>query len=150
MKIKKQIYDQILKTLPTIYAETGGILGGKNNIITEFEFDRGTSLSSTQHYYPNTKRLNDCIEKWQNRDIQFYGIVHSHLQEERTLSFGDRLYIQTIMQAMPMSIKFLYFPIVLPQKEIVSFKAVRLDNEINVASSDIKIINGRTNSHEKI
>jgi len=149
MRIQEQVYRQILSLISEETIETGGILGGKNNVITEFEFDKGTSLSSKKKYYPNTKRLNDCIEKWQNRDIQFYGILHSHLQEERALSFGDKLYIQTIMQAMPMSIEFLYFPIVLLQKEIVSFKAVRLDNEINIVNSDIKIINERTEIHEK-
>ena len=133
----------MLNYVTIMTVETGGILGGKNNIITKFEFDKGTILSSNRHYYPNTEKLNACIEEWKNRDIQFYGIVHSHLQDERVLSRGDRKYIQVIMQAMPKDVRFLYFPIVLPQMKVVSFEAVRLGNEINIINSDIKIINER-------
>jgi len=143
MQIVEKVYDDILNRCFVISNETGGILGGKDNIITEFKFDKGTSQSSKQHYYPNIQKLNNCIENWQDRDIQFYGIIHSHLKEERTLSDGDLKYIRTIILSMPTHITFLYFPIVLPQKEIVSFKAMRVKNEVSIINSNIKIINER-------
>jgi len=120
--------------------EVGGILGGENNIITEFEFDEGTALTSKQHYYPNIEKLNIYLESWQEDNIQFYGIAHSHFQDERGLSPGDIDYIHAIMSAMPSYIDFLYFPIILPQREMVSFKAVRAKNGVNIVNDDIKIL----------
>ena len=140
MQITESVCNNIIHACLSMPLETGGILGGKNNIITEFVFDKGTPLSSKQHYYPDISKLNDCIENWQNDGIEFYGIVHSHLQDEKLLSLGDRQYIQAIMLAMPMHIRFLYFPIVLPQKEMVSFKAMRFKNEVKIVKSNIKII----------
>ena len=149
MQILADTYKLIMDTCSSNIFETGGIIGGENNIIIKFEFDEGTTLTSNQHYYPNVETLNACIEEWQNDGIQFYGIVHSHLQQERALSSGDRQYIQTIMSAMPIYISSLYFPVVLPQKEIVSFKAIKLKDGINIVNSNIKIINERVRHYEK-
>jgi len=149
MQIFERVVNDVINNCLSMPIETGGILGGKNNVITEFEFDKGTAFSSINHYYPSVEKLDDCINNWQNDCIQFYGIVHSHLQEKRALSFGDKQYIQTIMSAMPTHIGFLYFPVVLPRKEIVSFKAMRSKNEIHIISTDIKIINERMKNHEE-
>jgi len=149
MKISENTYQLIIKKCLNNQSETGGIIGGKNNIVTEFVFDKGTALSSKQHYYPNVERLNECINDWKNINIQFYGIVHTHLQKERLLSIGDKQYIRTIMLTMPVNVRFLYFPIVLPQNEIVAYEAVRLNNEININASNIKIIYGKEKSNEK-
>ena len=139
MILLKTIYDKIINNCSTALVETGGIIGGKRNIITHFILDGENELNSTQHYYPNIDNLNSCIKIWQNEGILFYGIVHSHFHEDKELSFGDKQYIQKIMQAMPREIKFLYFPIVLPQNELVSFKAVRMKDNINIIYDDITI-----------
>jgi len=143
MKIGREIYSKILENMLPAPLETGGIIGGNNNIVTEFIFDAGSQGTDAEHYYPNTDKLNFYIAEWQKSGIEFYGIIHSHLQEEKELSSGDREYIQTIMLAMPKNISFLYFPIVLPQKEIIPFKAIRVVNKINIIKSNIKIINER-------
>ncbi|MCL2354401.1 MAG: hypothetical protein FWC68_00625 [Oscillospiraceae bacterium] len=150
MKIAKKIYDEIIIKCLNMPIETGGILGGRNNIVSSFVFDIGLDNSSIQHYFPNIDKLNACLMYWQSNDIQFYGIVHSHLQKERKLSIGDLQYIRTIMLSMPKHITFLYFPIVLPRyKEIISYKAVRLKSEVSIINSNIKIINGRIESNEE-
>lgn len=144
MKITKANYNKIIESCSTTLSETGGIIGGKNNIVTVFEFDKGTASSSRNYYYPNIERLNACIKYWQKEDIQFYGIVHSHLQEdEKELSNGDRQYINQIMLAMPKDIESLYFPLVLPNGEMVSFKALRLGNEMKIIKDVVKIIDGK-------
>jgi len=140
MKINENTYNHIITKCSNNPGETRGIIGGKNNIISAFEFDKGMA-ESKQHYFPDIEKLNTCIENWQNENIKFYGIVHSHFREEKELSFGDTKYIHIIMEAMPKNIRFLYFPIVLPQKELVSFKALWVKNEINIINDDIKIIN---------
>ena len=140
MEINNNIYQLIISSCSSKAIETGGIIGGKNNIITEFIFDEKNESGSKQHYHPDIETFNLCIENWQNENIQFYGIVHSHFREEKELSFGDTQYIRIIMQAMPSNIKFLYFPIVLPQKELIFFKAVMTKTEINIVKDDVKII----------
>ena len=139
MIIMENVYNDVMEKCAISHIETGGILGGKNDIIFKFEFDKGTNLSSVQHYYPNIEGLNACLENWLIENIDFYGIVHSHIHKLRDLSSNDIQYIQTIMNAMPEKIQLLFFPIVLPGKEMLSFKAIRQNNKINIVTDDIKI-----------
>jgi len=140
MIINRAVYDLILCKISNNHGETGGIIGGQDDVVTEFEFDMGTDLSSRDHYYPATDKLNACIDRWQDNNIQFYGIVHSHLLDAPKLSLGDEKYIHAIMKVMPVCINYLYFPIVVvPSKRIVSYKAVR-NGGIDIIRDDVKII----------
>jgi len=56
MKITEDTYYAILNACAEHSSETGGIIGGKNKIVSKFEFDEGTLLSSEQHYYPNVEK----------------------------------------------------------------------------------------------
>jgi len=145
MRINEKIYELIINKCSNNSIETGGIIGGKNNVVTKFVFDERTDLGSKRHYHPDIEKFNICIENWQNEGIRFYGIVHSHFSEEKELSFGDMQYIQIIMRAMPKYIRSLYFPIVLPSKELISFKALRAKNEIAIINDDVKIMTERRN-----
>jgi len=149
MKIIEDIYYKIIDKCSCSLIEVGGIIGGKNNIITEFEFDKGIGGGSKQHYFPDIEKFNSCIKNWQKENIEFYGIVHSHFQDTKELSFGDTLYIQEIMLAMPEYIRYLYFPIILPQKELVSFKVMRNEIEINIINDNVKIIMKGAKKSEK-
>jgi len=139
MKMKREIYNKVLNSIPPIPHETGGILGGNNGVVTEFIFDMGLPGGDIGHYYPNTDKLNSALVEWQKFGIEFYGIVHSHFNFDNSLSLDDELYIRKIMMAMPDTIKMLYFPIVLPRKEILPFKAERIENEIDITLSDIEL-----------
>jgi len=138
MTIHESTYNQILTNCSSRTVETGGIIGGKDGIITEFIFDKRPG--SPSRYYPDVEKLNAAIDRWQQKGISFYGIVHTHLQNAPELSHGDKEYILTIMEAMPTYISHLYFPIVVPGKGLTSHKAVRVHNKINIISDDIKII----------
>jgi len=140
MKINKNIYHLMVNRYFDSYIETGGILGGSNGIVTNFIFDIGLSGSDRRHYYPNTDKLNACLLEWQESGIEFYGIIHSHLTNETSLSKGDKSYIKKIMLSMPADIKELFFPIVIPRKEIILYKARRLRNEINITDCNINIL----------
>jgi len=139
MKIKIEAHNEILNRVPSSPPETGGILGGNKGVITEFIFDIGLTGGDIGHYYPNTDKLNRVLVEWQKFGIEFYGIVHSHFNCDNSLSLDDQLYIRKIMMAMPNTIRMLYFPIVFPRKEILSFKAEWIENEVDITLSDIEL-----------
>lgn len=125
MIIEKKIYSSILNKMPIAPPEIGGIIGGKNEVISAYQIDKGTILGGCS-YKPDVNRLNMVIEKWRMEGIRFYGVFHTHFFDVKTLSKGDIYYINKIMNVMPASIKELYFPIVvMPVKQMVSYKAVR-------------------------
>jgi len=139
MIIEYNIYNKILFWSKKYNFETGGILGGNNDIIKNFIFDYGIDNNINGCYYPNIHKLNFYIEKWQNNNIKFYGIVHSHFVKSLSLSNGDKEYIEKILLNMPEYVKYLYFPISFPLlNTIVSFKAVKNNNTIVIVKNNIK------------
>ena len=58
----------------------------------------------------------------------------------RTLSDGDIAYITAIMRAMPQSVSELHFPVVvLPDREMISYLAVRSGNEVKIREETVTI-----------
>lgn len=141
MKICKEVLNDILNSMPIIPPEAGGIIGGKKGKINIWEFDLGYKEEGCM-YCPNVESLNNTIEIWINEGFDFMGIFHVHFGGAKTLSEGDKKYIQEIMNAMPDAIKKLYFPIIVqPEKELCSYKAVRnLWGEIKIKPDKVKII----------
>lgn len=141
MKIHKEILNHVLVDMPSIPPEAGGIIGGKNGEICLWEFDRGCGDMGCV-YRPNVISLNDKIAGWMDNGFDFMGILHVHFGGAGCLSDGDRTYIQRIMKAMPDSIEQLYFPLfVQPQKELISYKAVRDKfGEIEIKQDEVVII----------
>ena len=139
MDISKKIIDKIYQFFQSCKRECGGILGGRDGIITEFVFDKGLCNKNVGTYVPNVEFLNDCIEKWQAQNICFYGIIHNHLTEYAELSGEDVRCIETIMNAMPTSIEYLYFPVISSKNILNAFKAIRTDKGICIVSENISI-----------
>lgn len=140
MNIFHSTFQQILFTFPNVPPEAGCILGLKNGIISELFFDAGTPRYDAGIYTPNVHVLNQTIADWTPQGIRFCGFAHSHPTEQKDLSTNDIAYIRIIMNAMPKSVKSLYFPLVFPGKEIISFVATRTDNEIVIMPDNITII----------
>lgn len=141
MKITGQTYSLILSCVPKVPPETGGILGGKNQIISHCVFDRGSDDSNGYDIYaPNTKLLNRTILQWAETNIEFYGIFHSHFSDGSLLSNGDKRYITKIMLVMPQQISSLYFPVVFPQESMIVYRADRQGYEVHIASEQIEIL----------
>ena len=141
MKIFRETHDLILSCIPKVPPETGGILGGKNQIISRCVFDQGSENSNGYDIYaPNTKLLNQTILQWAETDIEFYGIFHSHLSNGNLLSNGDKRYITKIMLIMPQQISYLYFPIVFPQKSMIVYRADRQGHKVQIVSEQIEIL----------
>lgn len=139
MVIKRKIYQKILRIFPSVPPESGCILGAVDEIVCLFEYDRGFPVLDMATYIPNIDIMNRVILQWESKEIQFCGLAHSHPYGQCTLSSGDIDYINTIMRAMPSYIAKLYFPIVFPGKEIISFVAVRNQGKIDILPDNIII-----------
>lgn len=140
MKIQKSVFEEIISTVPYVPPESGGMIGGTNQVITHFVLDNGTFLSNGYDIYvPDTLLLNKTICKWKKDGIDFYGIFHSHFPGGTCLSNGDKRYIIQIMNAMPQYINKLYFPIIFPKENMIVYRADRVGKDIYLASEDIEL-----------
>ena len=142
MKILQKTYDQIIFESRKIPYETGGILGGANGVITISQFDDGLPSTRMCSYIPNTRKLNLTIKKWQQSNITFMGIYHTHFWNVETLSVNDEAYINKIMYCMPGVIEQLYFPlVVMPNPKLVSYTAKKVSGElVEIKRDKINII----------
>lgn len=140
MIIKSSVYQQIVFQCPSAPPESGGILGKRNGVVCAFHFDVGLSSAGGTAYAPNVNVLNHKILEWQDSGIEFCGIAHSHAVGKR-LSSGDIAYIQDIMEEYHEG-TVLYFPIIIPKVELLSFRAEVRHGKL-ILSHDIIIFEGR-------
>lgn len=139
MKIQASLLEQMIQDIPDTPPETGGILGGRDDVVTVYSLDKGLLTCAPCCYAPDTARLNGIISEWQSRGISFLGIFHTHFYGVESLSKGDKAYIARIMEAMPPCILSLYFPVVvLPSKELVVYKAVRSNGKIDIVADNLE------------
>ena len=140
MRIFKEVYDYILSNVSNVPPEMGGILGERENIICDVQLDAGMNNNKQCSYEPNVIFLNKVISKWEKDNIQFCGIFHTHFHGVASLSNGDIKYIEEIMDAMPDEIKFLYFPVVLPEsRKMVIYIAFNSNKKVIIETDNIVI-----------
>ena len=111
------VYDEIRRTIGSMPAETGGMLGGcfKTNTVTHFYRDDTARMTGVT-YSPNTTVLNQLLkDKWDPAGIRLLGFVHSH-PGTPTPSVGDVQYATRILDANT-DIPWLLLPIVSSQEE---------------------------------
>ena len=140
MEISREIYNMIVTQCPDAPPETGGVIGGKNGVITVFEFDIFDGNGFSNSYRPNVKFLNKVIQKWITDGISFMGVFHSHEPSNVELSMPDRGYIIRIMEEMPTEINELYFPIVFPKESMQGYIALRKKDAIEIEYDMITLI----------
>lgn len=125
MKISNEILYEVIESMPLVPPEAGGILGGKEGRICLWKYDAGYPETGCA-YRPNVNFLNRVIAEWNDSNYDFMGIFHVHFGGSKTLSNGDKRYIEEIMRAMPDFVERLYFPIVVqPEKQFISYLAYR-------------------------
>lgn len=123
--------------------ESGGILGGRNDTVTNICLDKGIVSKHPCSYTPNTRFLNEQIKQWAEGGIQFMGMFHVHFGGTESLSEGDKEYITHIMEAMPKEISCLYFPVVvMPEHKVVAYRAVRSNGKVAIKRDCIKCQGG--------
>ena len=120
---------------PACPPETGGILGG-NGIVIDCRVMDG-SVGSGDTYSPDTAFLNRAVASWCEEGRLFMGMFHTHPEGCCELSRADIRYINRIMQAFCAG-RYLYFPVVIPQKEIIGFRAEKR-NDILIYRDEIQI-----------
>lgn len=148
MIIEKRIYDRIISYIKPAPPETGGILGSVNGIITHFAFDSGLLSKNVGCYYPDTRMLNDILREWNRQNINFCGIIHSHLDNQMSLSSGDMEYIKEIMIAVSPQYKTLYFPLIVNRK-IISYRVTLINKHLIIDNDLIEVYRGEGNRDGK-
>jgi hypothetical protein len=122
--------------------ETGGILGSYDNtgVVTHIAFDYDDYSLYPCEYRPHINYFNLCIEQWYKHRIQFIGFFHTHLHDVDSLSQGDILYINVIMNSMPQGIDSLYFPLyVLPSRKLKGYKATRQNGSVEIVEEQVYV-----------
>jgi hypothetical protein len=139
MVVLKNVYYDIIYRLSHSEYEAGGILGGKDGVISQFILDDGQACYPDK-YIPNVLFMNRKIDEWIKNGIEFYGMIHSHLTKVKKLSNEDVIYIKRIMTGMPDYIKELYFPLVIPEHQIVPFIARRSNDTVLLVQDKLQIV----------
>ena len=88
MRISRETYNSMLKSVKDIPPESGGILGEKNGIIQFVIYDEGVKNEKMCSYTPNAEKLNLVIREWQEQGILFCGIFHTHFFGVKTFLFN--------------------------------------------------------------
>lgn len=143
MKIQEMVYRMILDTIPKVPPETGGILGcRKDRVICDFSFDSGIGHKEGMEYVPDIQEINRHIELWRQGGVEFCGMIHSHPPGVETLSLEDKAYICRIFAAAPITVRRLYFPILIPREKMIPFVAIRKDDGVIIQREPIELLMG--------
>jgi len=132
MLLTKEVYFQLMNCFPIVPPEAGGILGSGDGgkTITHFVFDRGNPRYDCAIYNPDVVFLNERIDDFARSGVVFCGMVHSHPVGQRELSSEDKMYIKKVLAVIPEETEKLYFPLVIPNKELIPFVAHRVSGSI--------------------
>lgn len=139
MKIKKSIYNAIIRNSAETPYELGGIIGITDGVISCYAFDNQKSEYGI--YRPNTEYLNYIIDEWQKNNISFGGIFHTHYPVGHGLSNNDLKYIKKIMYSLKNFYQILYFPIIIPKKEIILYRVQIINTSLEIKEEDLILIN---------
>jgi hypothetical protein len=137
---RKALYD-IMNTIGTRSAETGGILLGPigTNYVTHFYFDRGGACTGST-YSPDYLTLSRKMrEEWLPAGLDMRGFAHSHGSSMDRLSAGDMKYIRRLMDKNTDMDMFIA-PIVLPNQYAIRPLVVSRNNMDRAQQAYFEII----------
>lgn len=136
MRISKHLLEEIYEKFPIVPPEAGCVLGGHDDVVTHFFYERGiSSRNDFAIYTPDVKKIAEKIREWEKEGIEFLGLAHSHPSGQTSLSSSDAAYIHAIMNANPTLLK-VYFPLIFSEGEFISYVAVRSE-KIKILPDDI-------------
>lgn len=114
-QITTEAYQNIVRKIGSGIPEKGGILMGKDRIITDFIFDENAHTTGST-YSLNVAYLNPIIKQLKKEGKQFMGIIHSHPYGSFKLSNPDREYFMSQFKNFP-DLDFMFTPIVFSAKQ---------------------------------
>lgn len=114
-RITTEAYQNIIRKIGSQEPEKGGILMGKDGIVTDFIFDKEANTTRTT-YSLNVAYLNPIIKELKLQGKQLMGIIHSHPNGYSKLSDTDRNYFSGQFENFP-GMEFMYTPIVFSAKQ---------------------------------
>ncbi len=139
MRIQREIYKNILSNYSSTFPEQGGIIGQMQGRVVAYYHDSIDSPNYTQAIYiPNVDNLNRKILEWKNYGISFCGIIHNHPIGEYLLSEADKVFINEIFKMNDIKIP-LYFPLILPEKTMIPYKAIKTKEELRIIKENLCI-----------
>lgn len=138
MKIEARVYSDILKKCISPPPEMGGILGEMDGVVTHYALDRGLPGNHYDEYIPDVNYLNEIIAEWSDCNIEFCGLFHTHFKDGDRLSNADKKYIYQIMQST--KCEFLYFPLIIPDRTMIAYKAKKRRDQLILTREDIELI----------
>lgn len=115
LQITTDAYQCIIKKIGSGIPEKGGILMGKDGIITDFIFDENAHTTGST-YSLNVTYLNPIIKELKKEGKQLLGILHSHPYGAFELSNPDKEYFLSQFKNFP-DLDFMYTPIVFSAKQ---------------------------------
>lgn len=115
LKITTDAYQNIVRKIGSGIPEKGGILMGKDGIITDFIFDENAHTTGST-YSLNVAYLNPIIKEIKQQGKQLMGIIHSHPYGSFELSYPDKEYFLSQFKNFP-DLDFMYTPIVFSAKQ---------------------------------
>ena len=103
MKILEGAYNEIITTIGSRPAESGGLLFGKEDdmIVRKFVFDKHAHTTRSTYTF-NTEFLNPEIKRiWNEEGLSCIGFIHSHPHGYGRLSPPDVEYFSSMFESMP-------------------------------------------------
>ncbi|MBL0236041.1 MAG: hypothetical protein IPQ02_05335 [Saprospiraceae bacterium] len=103
MKILEGAYNEIVNTIGSRPAESGGLLFGKEDdmIVRKFVFDKHAHTTRSTYTF-NTEFLNPEIKRiWNEEGLSCIGFIHSHPHGYGRLSPPDIEYFSSMFESMP-------------------------------------------------
>lgn len=115
LQITTDAYQSIVTKIGSGIPEKGGILMGKDGIITNFIFDANARTTGST-YSLNVSYLNPLIKEMKQQGKQLLGVIHSHPYGAFELSNPDKEYFMSQFKNFP-DLDFMYTPIVFSAKQ---------------------------------
>lgn len=114
-KITTEAYQNIIKKIGSGIPEKGGVLMGKDDVVTHFIFDKDAQTTGST-YSLNIAYLNPKMKELTKQGYRFMGIIHSHPYGSSKLSNPDRMYFYSQFKNFP-ELEWMYTPIVFSAKQ---------------------------------
>ena len=142
MKILESAYNEIINTIGSRPAESGGLLFGKEDdmIVQKFVFDKHARITRSSYTF-NTEFLNPEIKRIFNEEgLSCIGFIHSHPHGHGRPSPPDLKYFASMFEYMPR--KHYITPIVftVPDGGFKVNAHILRNGEKNTSSADIVIL----------